>query len=177
MAIWALDTGSDGKNVPSVVPAATPSAAMQLMSAAWGESSATSEKGGSSSAESSLAGQVRSAALHAWAMNVAIWPLVTGSDGEKVLADTPRITPRADMQSMPDVWAEPAATSSKYAIPVDGQLLPAALHARAMNVAIWALDTGSDGEKVLAVTPSAVVLATEVPTTIPSLPACSTFAA
>ena len=87
-----------------------------------------------------------------------------------VLADVIRAAPRADMQSMPDAWAEPEATSRKYENPVAGHSRPATSQVRLKNVAIWPLDTDSDGENVLAVTPSAVVLATEVPKEIPSLP-------
>ncbi len=90
---------------------------------------------------------------------VAIWALVTVCDGEKVVAEVPVVMRRADMQLMLAAWVEPAATSVNDKAPEAGHSWPALVHIRAMNVAIWALVTVWDGEKVVAevpvVTPSA----------------------
>ena len=119
--------------------------------------SARAEPVGTSSKEAAPeVGQARPSALHIRAMNVAIWALVTDSDGEKVLVAVPETTPKADMQSMPVVWVEPATTSSKYANPEVGQSRPLAVQVRAMNVAIWSLVTDSDGEKVVAEVPTVI---------------------
>ena len=152
VAIWALVTDSDGEKVTAVVPWVIPRADMHLMLSAWVEPAGTSLKEAAPEV-----GQSRPAALQARAMNVAIWALVTGSDGEKVLAAVPTTTSKADMQSMPVTWLEPGATSSKYANPEVGQSRPATLQVRAMNVAIWALVTDSDGEKVLAEVPTVIL--------------------
>ena len=90
-------------------------------------------------------------------MNVAIWALVTGSDGEKVPAAVPRVIPRAEVQLMPSAWAESAGTSSKEAAPEVGHSRPLTLQVRAVNVAIWALVTDSDGEKVAAEVPTVIL--------------------
>ena len=152
MAIWALVTDSDGEKVSAVVPRVIPRADMHLMLSAWVELAGTSVKEAAPEV-----GQSRPAALQARAMNVAIWALVTDSDGEKVLAAVPMMTSKADMQSMPVAWLEPAATSSKYANPEVGQSRPLAVQVRLMNVAIWALVTDSDGENIVAEVPTVIL--------------------
>ena len=155
VAIWALVTVSDGENVPAAVPRAIPRAATQPMPAACVESAATSSK----NALAAAVEHSRPAASQVRATNVAICALVTGSNGENILSEVPRATPRADTQSMPAAWVEPEATSSKDEAPVDGHSRPAAFQVRATNVAICALVTGSDGENILS----------EVPEVIPSI--------
>ena len=152
VAIWDLDTGSDGEKVPAAVPRVIPKAEMHLMLAAWAEFAGTSSKEAAPEV-----GQFCPLASHSRAMNVAIWALVTDADGEKVLIAVPVVTFKADMQSMPVVWAEPAVTSSKYATPEVGQSRPLALQVRAKNVAIWALVTDADGEKVAAEVPTVIL--------------------
>ena len=102
-------------------------------------------------------GQARPSALHIPARIVAIWALVTDSDGEKVPAEVPAVAPKADAQAMPAAWAESESTSSKSADPEVGHSRPVAVQVRVVNVAIWALVTGSDGEKVVAVVPTVIL--------------------
>ena len=125
---------------------------MHLMLAAWVEPAGTSSKEAAPEV-----GQVRPSAIHSRAMNVAIWALVTDSDGEKVPAAVPVVTPRAEVQLMPSAWAEPTGTSSKEAAPEVGHSRPLTVQVRAVNVAIWALVTGSDGEKVAAEVPTVIL--------------------
>ena len=152
MAIWALVTGSDGEKVLAVVPRVIPRAEMQLTSSAWSESAGMSAKG-----MAPEVGQARPSAFHIPARIVAMWTLVTASDGEKVPAVVPAVAPKADAQAMPAAWVESEATSSKSADPEVGHSRPVAIQVRVVNVAIWALVTGSDGEKVVAVVPTVIL--------------------
>ena len=58
---------------------------------------------------------------------------------------------------MLSAWAEPAGTSSKETAPEVGHSRPLTLQVRAVNVAIWALVTDSDGEKVAAEVPTVIL--------------------
>ena len=86
---------------------------------------------------------------------MAIWALVTASDGENVPEPVPLVIPRAAMQPMSAARAESAGTSSKDEPASSGQARPAAAQARAKNAAICARVTGSDGENILSAVPRA----------------------